>query len=127
MERKMFRLHIFKNGDMERKIKTKFSVLTAAALLLCSIGTQSALAANPEYLIPGGEAVGICVEADGVIIAEITGVETAEGTQTPAQTAGLRPGDVIVKIGARDIRSGEDLITALRYFRLHNISLFKGE
>ena len=113
MAKKIALLHISGKRDVERKYKTKFSAFFVTAVILFAIGLQPARAAGPEYLIPGGEAVGICVEADGVIIAEITGVDTAEGAVTPARDAGLKPGDVIIKIGTNDVKSGEDLLKAL--------------
>ncbi|WKZ33799.1 MAG: PDZ domain-containing protein [Thermodesulfobacteriota bacterium] len=45
--------------------------------------------------------------ARGVVVSDV-----AEGS--PAQVAGLMPGDVITEAGGRDVRSASDLITAIR-------------
>lgn len=112
MAEKICLLHAPERGrSMERNKKTK-KIITAVIVAL-SVSTTSALAAGPEYLVPGGEAVGINVYSDGVVVAETTGVETEQGTVRPAEEAGIRPGDVIVKVGICDVRSGEDLRKAL--------------
>lgn len=73
--------------------------------------TMSA-AALAESLVPGGQALGIKMETDGVIIAELVSVNTAEGEKSPAAEAGLQKGDIIVKLGKTDIETAEDFIAA---------------
>jgi len=49
-------------------------------------------------LIPGGDAVGIHIETEGLIVVDTYGVETTSGEKFPARDAGLVKGDVITKI-----------------------------
>ena len=81
------------------------SALTAAVLMLCS--APSALA---KELIVGGQAVGIQVETDGVLVAGLTQVETSEGTKRPAEEAGLCEGDVICAVNGEKVSGAAELI-----------------
>lgn len=73
--------------------------------------TMSA-AALAESLVPGGQALGIKMETDGVIIAELVSVKTAGGEKSPSVEAGLQKGDIIVKLGKEDIETAEDFMSA---------------
>ena len=78
----------------------------AAWLLL----TQCAGAAE---LIPGGDAIGIEAQTNGLLISEVTEVQTADGTVTPAKDAGLRAGDLITGIDGKPVASQTDFLDAL--------------
>ena len=91
------------------RTKKLLSFLTAALLIF----TMSA-AALADELIPGGQALGIKMETDGVMVAELIPVTTAEGEKSPAAEAGLLKGDIIVKLGAEDIVSAADFISAVK-------------
>ena len=68
----------------------------------------AALAEGP--LIPVGEAVGIRVTIRGVLVADVTPVDTAEGTAaSPAEAAGMKAGDVITAINGRAVQSAAEL------------------
>lgn len=58
------------------------------------------------------------VLADGGIVPAGAAVATIEGTDSAAGTAGLQPNDVIVRIGDKDIVSQNDLILAVRLYRV---------
>ena len=58
------------------------------------------------------------VLADGGIIPAGAAVATIEGTDSAAGTAGLQADDVIVRIGSKDIVSQNDLILAVRLYRV---------
>ena len=77
-------------------------------MLAVSIGT----AALADSLAVGGEAVGIRISANGVIVAGTSAVETENGSVSPAEEAGIRKGDVIVKLGGVEVRSAEDFTAA---------------
>ena len=55
-----------------------------------------AAALEAEALVPVGTAVGIDLETDGVVVAGLGDVDTAQGVARPAEDAGLRVGDVVV-------------------------------
>lgn len=82
-------------------ITALFSLAVAAALTT---------AAWAQELVVGGQAVGIQVGTKGVLIAGLTQVETANGSKSPAQDAGLKKGDLIVEIGGESIAKASELI-----------------
>lgn len=88
----------------------KFICFLIAAFLMF---TMSA-AALAQELIPGGQALGISMETDGVMVAGLIPVTTNAGEKSPAADAGLMQGDIIVKLGADDINSAEDFISAAK-------------
>ncbi len=69
-------------------------------------------AAMAQELICGGRALGIKLTTDGVMVAGIPGVETESGTVSPAENAGIQKGDIITRIGAKNISTAEDFISA---------------
>lgn len=85
----------------------------AAALLCALVFAATPCAAWAEELLVGGQAVGIEISADGVIVSGFSTVETADGEVSPAEEAGFRPGDLIVEINGCAIRTAEDLIAAV--------------
>lgn len=89
-------------------ILKKISGILTAAVLAVSIGT----AAWADSLAVGGEAVGIRMELSGVIVAGTSAVETADGSVSPAQDAGIEKGDLIVKLNGKEIAGAEDFTSA---------------
>lgn len=65
-------------------------------LLVCAALCGTALADGE--LIPGGEAVGIQMEIDGVLVADTNEFMTKDGAACPARAAGIRAGDVITAV-----------------------------
>lgn len=62
---------------------------------------RATLAVVPEVeVIPGGQSVGVLVSRRGLLVVRTTGVEGPDGPVTsPAEAAGIRPGDVVVAVG----------------------------
>ncbi|MBR0208189.1 MAG: PDZ domain-containing protein [Oscillospiraceae bacterium] len=89
---------------MKKRITAALGVLLALTMLPC--------AAWAEELLVGGQAVGIEICADGVIVSGFCEVQTADGPVSPAQDAGFAVGDLIVSVDGAPIRSAEDLIAA---------------
>ena len=89
-------------------IKKIISPLLALALCLALCA-----AAYAESLVPGGSAVGIRMTTDGVVVAGISEVAAQDGSRSPASEAGLKKGDVIKRLGGRDITSAQDLADVL--------------
>ncbi len=77
--------------------------------LLCA----AAGSAFAQELLVGGQAVGIQISTDGVVVAGFCPVETAEGAVSPSEDAGLRPGDLICGADGRKVTDASDLIDAL--------------
>ena len=83
------------------------------ALTLLLVPPTRAAALEAEALVPVGTAVGIDLETDGVVVAGLGDVDTAQGVVRPAADAGLRTGDVILRIGERKTDSAAEFLTAL--------------
>lgn len=78
---------------------------TSILLLLFLIIPLNAIAYS-EYLIPGGENIGIELKSDGVIVVGTYKIEN----NNPAKDAGIIKGDIIVSIDDEIISSTSDLI-----------------
>ena len=63
-----------------------------------------------KRLIPGGQALGVAMRTDGVLIVGVS--EAAEGI-SPAKTAGLMAGDVIRSVDGQAITTAKELTDAL--------------
>ena len=70
-------------------------------------------AAWAQELVAGGQVVGIQIRTDGVMVAGVGPVETAEGSCSPAEEAGLRQGDFVMEIGGRSLEGAGDLISSV--------------
>lgn len=65
--------------------------------------------ADDLRLYPGGQAVGVALHTEGVLV---VGTSDLTGAHSPARTAGMKPGDVITEADGQTIGSAEEL-TAL--------------
>ncbi len=67
-----------------------------------------------KTLVVGGSAIGMTLKTDGVLVVGMAGVSDGETTlQSPAQTAGIEPGDVILSVGDQAVDTVEQLQSAL--------------
>jgi len=71
----------------------KKSIVTG--LWVCLLLPLLTVPAFAQELIVGGQAVGIQISTEGVLVAGLSEVETAEGAFSPAAEAGLKEGDLI--------------------------------
>ena len=83
-----------------KKIKNKFLFM----LLLLIIPIR--VLAYSEYLIAGGENIGIELKSSGIII---VGTYEVGGTN-PAKKAGLQNGDKIIKINEQEVKNIEEML-----------------
>lgn len=83
----------------------------AAVWIITAVCTVTAYADGT--LIPVGETVGIQIKMKGVLVAGVTSVETAEGAVCPAESAGLRAGDVIAAVNGRAVDNAAGFIKAV--------------
>jgi stage IV sporulation protein B len=104
-------------------IKTKkwgAGLLTLAfTAALCTGGS----AAAERTLVPVGRAVGIQMDMEGVQVVDLIPLATEKGSLSPAGDAGVMPGDWIVRLGSREIGSGEDLLGAIEKLSGDPVSL----
>lgn len=80
------------------------------SLLLCTGMTTAAYA---QELVVGGQPVGIKISTDGILVAGVSAVETAEGPKAPAADAGIVEGDIITEISGHQVRSASDFLDAV--------------
>jgi len=59
--------------------------------------------------IPCGTTFGIKMYTEGVVIVGTSAIDTETGTQNPSKDAGIKEGDVIIKINGRDVSANEDV------------------
>lgn len=81
----------------------------AISLLLTLAMLVSAQAAEISSLIPIGHTVGIKMSAEGVLVVQLSDVQTGDGTVCPARDAGIAEGDMIVSVNGASISSNDDL------------------
>ena len=86
--------------------------------LVCCILCSCVFAERSGSLVPGGSAVGLCLELDGVLV---TGFPEQSGS--PAESAGIRIGDRITAIDRRQVRSTEDISAILADASGQNVEL----
>lgn len=85
-------------------------VLTGLFVLALAAFAPSAFAQELEL---GGQVVGIQIRTEGVLVAGTGTVETAGGSVSPAEEAGVRQGDVIVELAGRKVGSAGEFIAAV--------------
>ena len=90
-----------------------FDLRRAIAAALCWLLLSSG--AGAAELIPGGNAIGIEARTDGVVITDVTEVQTQDGSCAPARDAGLRAGDIITRIDGKDTATQAELLDALAH------------
>ena len=73
---------------------------------LFPIGRMRVQAGDEQRLMPGGAAVGIALATQGVLV---IGVSDVSG-KSPAQSAGLRAGDVIESVNGEPVNSSQHLV-----------------
>ncbi len=83
------------------------------ALWCCALSAAFTGTAFAQELIVGGQAVGIQISLDGVMVAGVAAVQTADGEQSPAADAGIKEGDFIKAVGGREIESASEFIEAV--------------
>ncbi len=76
------------------------------AVLLCGLLLSGVQAAVPERLIPGGDAIGLELDLEGVSVVELA-------TDIP-EKAGLRCGDLIYKVNGTKLSTVEELQKAVQ-------------
>lgn len=83
--------------------------------LCCCLALTALLptAAYAQELVVGGQVVGIQLSTQGVVVAGLATIDTADGVCSPAADAGFREGDVIIRIGSREIDCAADFIDAV--------------
>ena len=95
-----------KNGMKNKKIIPTAVLLTVAVLTSGGARAQAA----PAQLVPVGQAVGIELKCEGVVVSGYAEVETENGPVCPAKAAGILPGDRIVALNGESVCGGQDFL-----------------
>ena len=93
--------------------------MVAAALLAGLLGPgadalEEGPVTGPGTLVPMGRAVGIKLFSDGVMVVGFSQIPADRGAVIPARDCGLREGDVITHINAREVDTIEEVRSCLR-------------
>ena len=64
-----------------------------------------------KRLIPGGQALGVAMRTEGVLIVGVS--DAAQGVESPAKAAGLQAGDVIRSVEGSTVATAEELSAAI--------------
>lgn len=100
------------------------------------IKTVSVSVAEPKYVVPSGDNIGVKLYTDGVLVVNISEFTTKDGRLvSPAKTGGLEVGDRIVAVNGNKVNTAEELVkyvssenptvelTAVRYSNVFKVSL----
>ncbi len=79
-------------------------VISACTISVFSVGNDVAYATG-NYVYLGGYPTGISICADGLIVLEVTDVQTDFGTVCPLKNANIQKGDILQKIDGQTLTS----------------------
>ncbi len=97
-----------------------FKKLKKTSVLLLSLFIiPTSVLAYSDYLIPGGENIGIQIETSGVIV---VGMYDVNG-KNPAMDAGLKVGDIITKVNDEPVASIDDMVSKINTSKNEKISI----
>lgn len=68
---------------------------------------------NTEYVMPGGMAIGIYMETDGVLVLSTECIECVDGNEYEPAKNLVKPGDYIVGLNGEEIDSKKELVQAV--------------
>ncbi|MGL4374591.1 MAG: SpoIVB peptidase, partial [Turicibacter sp.] len=75
---------------------------------------------TPYYVIPGGDAIGIKIKTEGLVVVDTYLVNTDNGAINPAKDAGIIKGDIIIAVNNQKISTIEDYKEQLSLFQNDN-------
>lgn len=64
---------------------------------------------SKNQVVLGGEAFGIKLYTDGVLVVDVDVVDTEKGNKSPAADAGIKPGDYIITVAGEKVQTNEDV------------------
>ena len=73
----------------------------------------SSRGSNEQYVIPGGMAIGIYMETDGVLVLSTECMECVDGNEYEPAKNLVKPGDYIVEMNGQDIDTKRELVQAV--------------
>ncbi len=101
------------HGEVKRDVRTaekggkyKVSVNLFNAI---PVKNSSLTVSERHYVVPSGEIFGLRLFTEGVLIIKTETVDTETGSISPCDMAGLKKGDVILKVDGKDVVSSNSL------------------
>ncbi len=93
-----------------------------SAFLLTALALTTPASADSEEVLITGQGIGITLNAEGAMVTETTQIETKDNRIiSPAETGGIRKGDVITEINGEKIKSVNDLHSVLSHIKDNSV------
>ncbi len=73
------------------------------------VKTVQVLHSEAEYLAAGGQALGITIRTEGVLVVGLGAVETENGALSPGAAAGLKAGDIVLTANGETVKDSAHL------------------
>ena len=103
------------NQSILNKVKLSKNKIDIDFLGLIPIKSVAVQKLNDIKLYPGGTSVGIKLSTDGVLVVGFSDVQTRGGNEgSPAKTAGIQLGDVLLKVNGKQIEGSKQLISLIK-------------
>lgn len=102
-----------RQGDIKRDVYTaekegRYNV-SVSLFNTIPIKNSSLTVSDRHYVVPSGEIFGLRLFTQGVLIIKTETVDTAQGSVSPCDMAGLKKGDVILKVDGKTVVSSNAL------------------
>ncbi len=98
--------------------------LNVSAFGLFPVKTAKVTVTQRRYVAVGGDIFGIRLYTQGVLVVGCDDVQTSQGLVNPAQRAGLKKGDIILKINGSAVSRNNDIASAVEKSNGEKIELF---
>ena len=93
---------------------TLIFIFCMAAPAYAAVSSAGSVSGQSRTLVPLGRAVGVKLFSDGLLVVNLSESVTEDGTASPARQCGIRTGDVLLELNDEDLKSTEQLQTALQ-------------
>ena len=100
------------NSPFRRTLENNDSNLSSADIMLFGIIPIKSVmveAIDPINVYIGGDAFGIKVYTDGVVVVSMSSVETKNGYINPAEKCGIKVGDIIMAVDGKTVTTNKEL------------------
>lgn len=104
-----------KNQSILNTVKLSKNKMNIDFLGLIPIKSVAVQKLDDIKLYPGGTSIGIKLSTDGVLVVGFSDVQTRDGNESsPAKTAGIQLGDVLLKVNGKEIEGSKQLISLIK-------------